>query len=148
MQLSAAPADPTPQTAASVSRSAEMLQAVARYGAALSEALAERVGDPDLVGNITILLLFDLYDGSPRRPTEIGRATGLSSGGVTKFLDRLEAAGLLARTAGHPEGDRRGVSVVITPAGRHFAETAASAIEDQVPLLLEFAATIRRLAED
>jgi DNA-binding MarR family transcriptional regulator len=137
-----------PESAATVSRSAEMLHAIAKYGAALTDVLAERVGDRDLVTNTVILLLFDLYDGIPRRPTEIGRTTGLSSGGVTKFLDRLEAAGLLARSTGHPHGDRRGVSVVITPAGREFAEAAAGAIEDQMPRLLEFAATIRRLAED
>jgi DNA-binding MarR family transcriptional regulator len=123
-----------------------MLHAVARYGAALTSAVAERIGQREFVDNTVILLLFDLYDGTPRRPTEIGRATGLSSGGVTKLLDRLEGAGMLAREAGHPDGDRRGVTVVITPAGRRFVEDVAAAIEDQVPLLLEFAATVNRIA--
>jgi DNA-binding MarR family transcriptional regulator len=141
-----APADPNPQTTASVSRSAELLRAVAQYGAALTASLAERASERDLVTNSVILLLFDLYDGTPRRPTEIGRTTGLSSGGVTKFLDRLEVAGMLVREEGHPTGDRRGVHVVITPAGRRFAEDMAAAVEDEMPLLLEFAATVNRIA--
>jgi DNA-binding MarR family transcriptional regulator len=138
-------AEPSPE-AARISRSAEMLHAVARYGGALTTRLAERVGNQELVTNSVILLLFDLYDGTPRRPTEIGRTTGLSSGGVTKFLDRLEAAGMLIREEGHPAGDRRGVSVVITPAGRRFAEDVAAAVEEETPLLLEFAATVTRIA--
>jgi len=147
MRSSSLPARDAPASAM-VSRSAEMLRAVAEYGAAITSALAERVDDRDLVTNTVILLMFDLYDGTPRRPTEIGLKTGLSSGGVTKFLDRLEAAGLLARSEGHPEGDRRGVSVVITPAGRKFAETVAEEVENQKPLLVEFAATVSRLAEE
>jgi DNA-binding MarR family transcriptional regulator len=138
----------TPPAASQITRSAELLKAIAEFSAALTGALAERVGDKDLVTNTVVLLLFDLYDGTPRRPSEIGLTTGLSSGGVTKLLDRLEAAGLVARGAGHPAGDRRGVLVVITPAGREFAEGVAGAMEAQKDALLEFAAVVTRLARE
>lgn len=50
------------------------------------------------------------------RPRDLIDMTGLSTGGVTLLLDRLEAAGLITRTAGRPP-DRRAVIVACTPAG-------------------------------
>jgi DNA-binding MarR family transcriptional regulator len=49
-------------------------------------------------------------------PTELMRATMLSSGGTTKRLDRLEEAGLIVRRA-DPD-DRRGTRVRLTRRGR------------------------------
>lgn len=55
-------------------------------------------------------------------PTELGRAMLLSSGGVTKRLDRLVAARLVRR---RPDpADRRGVIVRLTPRGRQLIERA------------------------
>jgi len=48
-------------------------------------------------------------------PTELYRSLLLSSGGLTKILHRLEAAGLIERTA-NPE-DRRSRMVALTAAG-------------------------------
>ncbi len=49
-------------------------------------------------------------------PTELYRATMVSSGGMTARIDRLEKAGLIARKP-HPE-DRRALMVALTPKGR------------------------------
>ena len=66
-------------------------------------------------------------------PSQLLRSVVLSSGGMTNRLDRLEQAGWIVRQA-DPD-DRRGVMVVLTPAGRaaidaatdtRFAEAAAS----------------------
>jgi len=55
-------------------------------------------------------------------PTELMRATMLSSGGMTKRLDRLAEAGLVAR---RPDpGDRRGTLVRLTPRGRDAIDAA------------------------
>lgn len=55
-------------------------------------------------------------------PTELGHAMMLSSGGVTKRLDRLVAARLVTR---RPDpGDRRGVIVRLTPRGKQLIERA------------------------
>lgn len=55
-------------------------------------------------------------------PTELMRATMLSSGGMTKRLDRLAAAGLVQR---RPDpADRRGVLVRLTHHGRSVIDTA------------------------
>jgi DNA-binding MarR family transcriptional regulator len=50
------------------------------------------------------------------RPTDLTNAMMLTSSGTTKRLDRLEAAGLIAR---EPDpGDRRGTLISLTDAGR------------------------------
>jgi len=55
-------------------------------------------------------------------PTELIRATMLSSGGMTKRLDRLAAEGLVER---RPDpADRRGTLVRLTPRGREAVDAA------------------------
>jgi DNA-binding MarR family transcriptional regulator len=55
-------------------------------------------------------------------PTQLMRSVMLSSGGMTNRLDRLEEAGWIRRAA-DPD-DRRGVMVVLTPAGRKLIDAA------------------------
>jgi cytochrome b561 len=65
--------------------------------------------------------------GSPYRlaPTELSRSLLLTSGGLTKRLDRLESHGLIER---RPDpGDRRSVLVGLTPAGQALIEDAIGA---------------------
>ena len=55
-------------------------------------------------------------------PTALTRATLLSSGGTTKRLDRLAAAGLVGR---RPDpADRRGTLVRLTPRGKRTIDRA------------------------
>ena len=54
------------------------------------------------------------------RPTDLTNATMLTSSGMTKRLDKLEAAGLVAR---EPDpGDRRGTLITLTAAGRELID--------------------------
>jgi DNA-binding MarR family transcriptional regulator len=55
-------------------------------------------------------------------PTQLLRSVMLSSGGMTNRLDRLEEAGWIRREA--DPGDRRGVVVALTPAGRKLIDAA------------------------
>jgi DNA-binding MarR family transcriptional regulator len=60
--------------------------------------------------------------GSPLRMGEIADRLTLSRGGVTKLVDRLEAAGYVAR---QPDpGDRRATTVGITPEGLEVLDRA------------------------
>jgi len=55
-------------------------------------------------------------------PTELMRATMLSSGGMTKRLDRMAEAGLVERLP--DPADRRGTLVRLTPKGRRRIDRA------------------------
>jgi DNA-binding MarR family transcriptional regulator len=58
--------------------------------------------------------------GGTLRPTDLTTASMLTSSGTTKRLDKLEAAGLIARTA--DPGDRRGTLISLTAAGRRLID--------------------------
>jgi DNA-binding MarR family transcriptional regulator len=60
--------------------------------------------------------------GSPYKltPTELCRATMVTSGGMTKRLTALEGRGLVKRTS--DQNDRRSKSVELTPAGRKLVD--------------------------
>lgn len=62
--------------------------------------------------DMQFLNLLDLL--GPMTPGGLARCSGLSSGGVTVVLDRLEKAGYVRRTAN--PADRRSVLVAIVPA--------------------------------
>jgi DNA-binding MarR family transcriptional regulator len=58
------------------------------------------------------------------RPSELAASLMLTASGMTKRLDRLEQAGLVAR---HPDpADRRGVLIELTPAGRQLIDSTAT----------------------
>ena len=59
------------------------------------------------------------------RPTEFSSALMLTSSGTTKRLDRLERAGLIARTP-DPD-DRRGTLITLTDAGRELIDSVTAA---------------------
>jgi DNA-binding MarR family transcriptional regulator len=69
-----------------------------------------------------------------RTPSELMRAVLLSSGGVTKRLDRLAEAGLVER---RPDPrDRRGTLVRLTPQGKRLVDRALPAhLENEERLL-------------
>jgi DNA-binding MarR family transcriptional regulator len=59
------------------------------------------------------------------RASEFSSALMLTSSGTTKRLDRLERAGLIARS-NDPE-DRRGILISLTPAGRQLIDKVTEA---------------------
>jgi DNA-binding MarR family transcriptional regulator len=59
------------------------------------------------------------------RPSEFTTTLMLTSSGTTKRLDRLEQAGLIARTP--DPGDRRGTLITLTEAGHELLDTAIEA---------------------
>lgn len=113
-----------------------LLLQFAELGVLLREALLKAVeasgGDPELVSNISLRLLLRLELNGTMRPSEIQELTGLSSGGVTKMLDRLEAGGLIERRYDVPE-DGRGVTVYITAEGHRLVRSSGMSLEAWVP---------------
>ena len=79
----------------------------------INRDLAE-AGLPDLTW-YDVLWTLHRADGRRLRIRELADAVVLSSTGMTRFVDRLEAAGLVRREA--VPGDRRGAYAVITKEG-------------------------------
>ena len=63
--------------------------------------------------------------GGRLRPTDLTNASMLTSSGTTKRLDKLEAAGLIAR--GPDPNDRRGTLIALTADGRKLIDTLTPA---------------------
>jgi DNA-binding MarR family transcriptional regulator len=123
-----------------------LLLLMANYGQMVSRSMADVSPDPELVSNVSLVVLCSLDLDGPRRPGVLQELTGLSSGGVSKLLDRMEQAGVVKRTYGGVPGDNRGVLVSITRRGRALAGRFAGAVAVQLPdakaLVKEIAASL------
>jgi DNA-binding MarR family transcriptional regulator len=82
-----------------------------------------QVAEPDLIANAGFPLtwldvLAQLYDAGDEglRMQELEQRSLFTRSGLTRLVDRIEAAGLVRREA--VAGDRRGVRVVLTAEGR------------------------------
>jgi DNA-binding MarR family transcriptional regulator len=80
-------------------------------------------------------LLMRLYYHGGCDVSEMGRGLGVTSAAVSQLVDRLAAAGLVAR-AESPE-DRRRRSVTLTAAGRDLITAGFQKWSEWVPALLE-----------
>lgn len=67
------------------------------------------------VTSTQVSLLACVLDDPGVRPSELADRQGVTTATMSTHLDRLEAAGMIAR---HREADSRGVVIEITPAGR------------------------------
>jgi DNA-binding MarR family transcriptional regulator len=123
-----------PRTHDDIHDARHLLLILARVGAAISQALGEAVG-PEMADNAPVLTIFALDEHGSLRPGQLQEITGLSSGGVSKLLDRLQGAGLLTREYGVLSEDRRGSVVRLTAKGRRTSRTMAEAVTAQVPEL-------------
>ena len=61
--------------------------------------------------DVQVISVLQLY--GPSTPSNLGAATGLSSGGVTVALDRLEKAGYIGRQPN--PADRRSLLIALVP---------------------------------
>jgi MarR family transcriptional regulator, 2-MHQ and catechol-resistance regulon repressor len=72
-----------------------------------------------------VLLRLARTPGEHLRMTDLAEGAGLSTSGMTRLVDRLEAAGLVERAA--CPNDRRGLEAVLTPKGRKLVQKALPA---------------------
>jgi DNA-binding MarR family transcriptional regulator len=111
--------------------------------------LAEGIAAHDLQPGWFDLLAALRRSGAPYEltPTELMRTTMLSSGGMTKRLDRLAEAGLVER---RPDpSDRRGTLVGLTREGRTVVDEAVAAhLANEERLLGSLSASQRRTLDD
>lgn len=91
-----------------------LLEAHARLVSRLDQELVD--GEKVSLQSFEVLIRLARTPGESLTAGELARAVALSSGGGTRLVDRLEAAGLVVR--GADTADRRVVRVGLTAAGR------------------------------
>lgn len=123
----------------------ELLLKLAEFGQVVSAALAEAAQQEGLVSNthLVVLCRLDLY--GPQRPSDIMEITGLTSGGVTKLVDRLERAGWVQRLDSPVPGDGRGVLVELTGTGRDSLQSMVDVLADRLGETRELVKEINNL---
>lgn len=119
-----------------------LVDVLARLGITVGDTLRSISPSGDITEALTLLTFVE--DGD-LRPSVIAERVGLSSGGTTKVLDRLESAGGIERTFG-TSGDRRGVDLHLTTEGRRQLQSmSAKAKPHLAALLASFHAVLDRL---
>ena len=100
-----------------------LLEAHARLVATLGAELESAAALP--LSSYEVLLRLARSEDGRLRLSELAAQVALSSSGLTRLVDRLEAAGYLVREA--CETDRRGLFAVLTDEGRAVLERATAA---------------------
>ena len=106
--------------------------------------LRERHGLP--LAFFESLHFISLATESGLRIGDLAGALGITVGGTSKVVDRIEAAGLIAR--GADPDDRRAARVTLTPEGRRMLKAAFKTYSDEVAALIDPRARAGRAAAD
>ena len=132
----AAPMEPTPNAAAHATRLGRadaapvmaMTSLIWQVGSLLTDLLTAeldgRVGLP--LGEAEVLMATRVRGDLPTTPADLRAQLNLTSAGITKRIDQVEAKGLLERRP-HPT-DRRSVTLHLTPAGVEQADETISTV--------------------
>lgn len=112
---------------------ARLLLLLAEFGHTVSRAMTAASGEPELVGNAPILILSSIDLSGPQRPSSLAKLTGLSTGGLSKLLDRMQELGVVQREPGSVRGDRRGVLVSLTERGIQLMGVLSGELEERLP---------------
>ena len=103
----------------------ELLLRIGEFGSYVTNTLSEVAGEAFLVNNVSIMLLSRLDLEGPMRPNQIAEFEAMTTGGVSKLIDRMEAEGLVQRKRGVLAADQRAVLVVITKSGQDLIHRIA-----------------------
>ncbi len=122
----------------------EALFVFSQAGGRVTSDIEAATGDTDLASNAAMVTLILLHRDGPQRPTRIAEECGLTSGGATKLLTRLEKKGLLERRSDVVPEDGRAVVVSITPTGR---SKVAEILDTVRPRVDELIRSIVKLSE-
>ena len=100
---------------------------ISRIAALVQRELDRVFAEHELTGADFDVLATLRRSGAPYRltPGELSRSTMVTTGGMTKRLDRLESTGMIRREA--DPRDRRGKLIALTPKGRDLVDHAVEA---------------------
>ena len=126
---------------------ARLLMLLAEFGSTVSRAMAAVVPEPELVGNAPLLVLSHIEVHGPQRPNDLAAATGMTSGGLSKLLDRMEDLGVVHRERGTIQDDKRGVVVGLTEYGHGLMRAITEELAARLPETKAIIGEIRSLLE-
>ncbi len=115
----------------------DALLSLAEHGQSMLVVMLGVLGSDDLVSNVSISTLMLLHRDGPQRPTRIAELTGLTSGGATKLITRLETAGLVVREVGAVPSDGRAIVVSLTETGNEKVDALVDAIAPHLDALID-----------
>ena len=113
----------------------EVLTCLGITAQAIERAVGEAVRHEAMKDLHHVVLLCHAELNGGARPVSLMELMRLSSGGVTKLVDRAEKAGLVRRTLGAIHSDRRGVMVEATARGRSDLSRALHGLRPHLPEL-------------
>ncbi len=105
--------------------------ALAQLGRRITSAAAT-AGAAGVTENNDVQVLLTLELEGVCQPGRLTAVTGITTGGMTALLDRLERVRLLRRRRDPAAEDRRTLDVVLTPAGSRAARVLAAATRDVI----------------
>jgi DNA-binding MarR family transcriptional regulator len=120
----------------------EVIGRITRTSALIQRELERAFASHGLAGGDFDVLATLRRSGAPLPPGELSRTTMITTGGMTKRLDRLEALGLTRR---EPDPrDRRGKLIALTDDGRALIDRAVEThLQNEERLLAPLTATER-----
>lgn len=120
----------------------EVIGRISRVATLIQRELEGVFAQHGLAGGDFDVLATLRRSGAPLTPGELSRSTMVTTGGMTKRLDRLEALGLIRR---EPDPrDRRGRLIALTDEGRVLVDRAVEAhLQNEERLLADLPAVKR-----
>jgi DNA-binding MarR family transcriptional regulator len=120
----------------------EVIGRITRASALIQRELERQFAHDGLSGGDFDVLATLRRSGAPVAPGELSRSTMVTTGGMTKRLDRLESLGLIRREA--DPRDRRGRLIALTDDGTVLIDRAVEAhVQNEKRLLAELPAAKR-----
>lgn len=112
---------------------ARLLMLLTEFGHVVTRGMTSITPAPELVDNAPLFVLSCIEVEGPQRPRELAAAMGMTTGGLSKLLDRMEELGVVIRQRGLVDGDRRAVIVSNTELGSETLQRVTKQIEDRLP---------------
>jgi DNA-binding MarR family transcriptional regulator len=125
--------------------SARALITLAETGMAATQVIDEIDPQESLGDNARMLVALHLWLSGPMRPSEIASLLGMTTGGSTKIVQKLEKLGLVSKQADAEDG--RVVIVALTAKGRNAVEDATEALVPVMERAVNHLEALRILAE-
>jgi hypothetical protein len=124
---------------------ATLARSLADLGREIGMAVDASIDGEVVYDNVSLIVLCKLGLDGPMRPSEVVGVTGLTSGGVTKTITKLENAGMVERIHCTFPADRRGVSVRLTARGHEFVHAYGMQLGTHLATVPELASRVTRL---